>query len=271
MENYLEAKAKLFRMCKYGVVNIDDKYTSKIMDYGNCKWLTYGINKDCDLRAVHVEYLETGSAFDIEIDGVEEHFFIPVKGRFNVYNGLAAIGAALVAGLSVEQIRHCLAAITGVPGRIQTVPNDKGVHVFVDYAHSPDSIANIINNVRDFTNKRVIILFGCGGEKDTTKRPIMGRIAGELADYCIITSDNPRSEQPEDIIKQIQEGLSETNCQYETYIDRREAIFYGVKLLEPGDALIIAGKGHENMQIIGKQSFPFDDLKVAQEALEALN
>jgi len=269
MENYLTAKAKLFGQCRFGIVNADDKYSPQIMSIGkNCeKWISYGIDNDCDLRAVHI----TDGAFDVEIDGVLEKFELPVKGRFNIYNALGVIGAALAIGINVEQIKKGLAAFKGVPGRIQSVDNDKGFNVLVDYAHSPDGLINIINAVRAFTEGRLITLFGCGGDKDTGKRPIMGRIAGELSDHCIVTSDNPRTESPAEIIRQIEEGIKDTNCPYDSMVDRREAIFHGIKMLKPGDALIIAGKGHETYQIIGDQEIHFDDIEVAREGLANCN
>lgn len=271
MENYLAAKAKLFGQCRYGIVNGDDKYSPQIMTIGNCeKWITYGIDSDCDLRALHIRYLDDvqeGSSFDIEIEGVLENFYLPVKGRFNIYNALAAIGAALSVGISVKDIRAGLATFQGVPGRLQSVSNDKGFHVLIDYAHSPDGLVNIINAVRAFTTGKVITLFGCGGDRDKEKRPIMGRIAGELSDHCILTSDNPRSEPPNSIITQIEEGVKDTNCLYDVFVERRDAIFHGVAMLEPGDSLIIAGKGHENYQIVSDQTLHFDDVEVAKEAL----
>ncbi|MCL2399271.1 MAG: UDP-N-acetylmuramoyl-L-alanyl-D-glutamate--2,6-diaminopimelate ligase [Defluviitaleaceae bacterium] len=270
MENYLAAKAKLFGQCRYGVVNGDDKYSPQIMTIGNCeKWITYGIDSDCDIRALHIKHMPEGSSFDIEIEGVLENFYLPVKGKFNIYNALAAIGAALAVGISVEHIKSGLAAFEGVPGRIQSVPNDKGFHVLVDYAHSPDGLVNIINAVRAFTTGQVITLFGCGGDRDKEKRPIMGRIAGELSDHCILTSDNPRSEPPKAIIDRIEEGVKDTSCSYDTFVDRRDAIFKGVAMLKSGDALIIAGKGHEDYQIIGDQTLHFDDVEIAKEALAA--
>ena len=269
MENYLAAKAKLFGQCRYGVVNVDDQYSPQIMSIGSCeKWITYGIDNDCDIRALHIGSQAEGSVFDVEINGVLEHFYLPVKGRFNVYNALAAIGAALAVGIDVELIRSGLANFEGIPGRIQSVPNDKGFNVLVDYAHSPDSLVNIINAVREFTAGRLITLFGCAGDRDAGKRPIMGRIAGELSDHCIVTSDNPRSEPPEEIIRQVEEGLSETNCPYDSFVDRRAAIFHGISMLKAGDSFIITGKGHEDYQIIGETSIYFDDVEVAKEALK---
>jgi UDP-N-acetylmuramoyl-L-alanyl-D-glutamate--2,6-diaminopimelate ligase len=184
---------------------------------------------------------------------------------------LGVIAASLLMNVPVDVIQRGLSATKGVPGRLQSVPNNIGASVIVDYAHSPDSLVNIINAVREFTKGRLIALFGCGGDRDKTKRPIMGKIAGELADYCIITSDNPRNESPEEIIAMVEEGIQETNCQYEAISDRREAIFRGIELLEAGDGLIIAGKGHEDYQIIGGQSLHFDDTEVALEALGALS
>jgi len=266
MENYLAAKAKLFGQCRIAVVNADDKYSPQIMSIGNPeRWITYGIDSNCDLRAINVKEKDAGCTFSI--DGICDNFYLPVKARFNIYNALACIGTALAIGINVEQIRAGLANFEGVPGRIQSVPNDKGFNVIVDYAHSPDSLDNIINSVRDFTTGRVITLFGCGGDRDTDKRPIMGRIAGELSDYCILTSDNPRSEPPEIILKQIEAGVKETSCKFASMIDRREAILHGIEMLNPGDSLIIAGKGHENYQIFKDETIHFDDVEVAKEGL----
>jgi UDP-N-acetylmuramoyl-L-alanyl-D-glutamate--2,6-diaminopimelate ligase len=267
MENYRDAKARFFAQVNAGVLNADDPVSAFIMEHYKCNWLTYGIKNECDLCAVNITDTPEGSSFDVEIDGARVHFFLPVKGRFNIYNSLAAIGAALSMDIPVAVIKEGVAAIHGIPGRVQPVLNDKGLKVLVDYAHSPDGLINIINAVREFTSGRVITLFGCGGDKDRGKRPMMGRIAGELSDYCIITSDNPRNEPPDEIIKQIEEGMKETNCPYECHVNRREAIFAGVAALTQADTLIIAGKGHEQYQIIGNETLPFDDADVAQEAL----
>jgi UDP-N-acetylmuramoyl-L-alanyl-D-glutamate--2,6-diaminopimelate ligase len=266
MENYRDAKARLFSQCKTAVLNADD--TAMPYMRGNApKVLTYGIDSACDLQAVHIDYKPEGSSFGLEIGGITERFYLPVKGRFNVYNCLAAIGAGLALNIPAEAIKKGVEQIKGIPGRVQSVPNSKKAHVLVDYAHTPDGLVNVINAVREFTAGRLITLFGCGGDKDKTKRPVMGRIAGELSDYCIITSDNPRSETPEDIIRQIEIGLKDTNTPYEIHSNRRDAIFAGAAMLKTGDSLIIAGKGHEKIQIIGGESIPFDDFEVALEAM----
>ena len=196
------------------------------------------------------------------------HVALQTKGRFNIYNALAAIGTCMQLGLSLEEICEATTSIKGVPGRIQDVPNNIGAHILVDYAHSPDGVYNILSSVREFTSGRVIIIIGCGGDRDKTKRPIMGQIAGELADYCILTSDNPRTENPHQIISHIEEGTKPTGTPYEVIENRRDAIFAGIKMLTPGDALIIAGKGHEDYQIIGEKTIHFSDYDTAVEALK---
>jgi UDP-N-acetylmuramoyl-L-alanyl-D-glutamate--2,6-diaminopimelate ligase len=268
MENYKLAKAKLFAQCKLGAANVDSEAGVYMATHFPCPFITFSIDKPSDLKAENIKYMTSGVEFTVKINGDEALFFIPMKGRFSVYNALGVIAASLHMSIPLETIQRGLNATNGVPGRLQSVPNSIGASVIVDYAHSPDSLVNIINAVREFTQGRLIVLFGCGGDRDRTKRPIMGKIAGELADYCIITSDNPRSESPDDIMAMIEEGIQDTNCQYETVEDRREAILRGVEMLEDGDGLIIAGKGHEDYQIIGDQSLHFDDVEVALEALK---
>jgi UDP-N-acetylmuramoyl-L-alanyl-D-glutamate--2,6-diaminopimelate ligase len=267
MDNYKAAKAKLFKQSRFGVLNADD--VSMPVIRGNLSdYFTYGIENDCDLKAIHTEYTAEGSSFEIVINEKPEYFHLHVKGKFNVYNCLAAIGALLALGVPVADIQMGVEFIKGVPGRIQSVPNKLGANILIDYAHSPDGLVSVINAVREFTEGRVITLFGCGGDKDKLKRPVMGRIAGELSDACIVTTDNPRSEDPLKIINQIIDGLKETNTPYETYVDRREAIQAGIGMLTAGDALIIAGKGHETVQHIGDKLIPFDDYEVALDILE---
>ena len=272
MENYRLAKAQLFTQSSYAVVNVDDESTPVMLQYhGSAPFLTYSIDRDSDLQALHIEYRPQGSVFELaEEDGTLQSFTLPVEGRFNIYNSLAAIGVAHVLGLDIDMIRGGVAGLSGVPGRIQSVPNRHGVHVLVDYAHSPDGLTNIISSVREFLRdcSRIITLFGCGGDRDREKRPIMGQIAGELSDYCIITSDNPRTEHPMEIIRQIEPGVHETGTPYEICENRRDAIFTGVRMLKPGDALIIAGKGHEDYQIIGTVKHHFSDFETAVNALD---
>jgi len=270
MENYMLAKARLFQQCSHGVVNVDSEAGRYILKHSPCDFITFSIDRDSDLKARDIKYLENGVEFTVDIDSAPTDFFIPIKGKFSVYNALGVIGAALSMKIPVSAIEKGLSAMKGVPGRIQDVANNKGVHVIVDYAHSPDSMVNIINAVREFTKGRVIIIFGCGGDRDTGKRPIMGKIAGELADYCVLTSDNPRGEDPMAIIGAIEAGVKETTCGYAVEPDRRRAIFKGVGMLKPEDTLIVAGKGHESYQEIKGARTHFDDVEVAREALEAI-
>lgn len=267
MENYCAAKAKLFRMCEYGVVNVDDSWADKIMENASCGFLTYSIEKPSDLQAVDIEYLPDRVHFTVGIKGENIRFELMVPGRFSVYNALAAIGTALMMGIDVNDIREGINSIKGVPGRIQSIKNDKGFNVIVDYAHTPDGLENIINAVREFTKGRVITVFGCGGDRDKTKRPIMGEIVGKLSDIAIVTSDNPRSEEPEEILKEIEIGIKPVTDKYEMHPDRGEAIKRAIEIAKQGDSVIIAGKGHENYQILKDKTIHFDDAEAAKEIL----
>jgi len=274
MENYAQAKAQLFAQSKLAVVNADDEYTPVMA--ARCKSrLTYGLQNTAGLHATNIEFSPHSSTFEL----LGEHYYLPVAARYNVYNVLAAIGA--VVGLDVKLdatniqaamvdmsvIRKAVGEISGVPGRVQNVPNELGVSILVDFAHTPDGLESTISSVRETTMGRIVTIFGCGGDRDTTKRPIMGHIAAELSDYCIITSDNPRTEDPFTIIAQIEKGVKPTAKPYEVCENRRDAIYSGVKMLREGDTLIIAGKGHEDYQEIGGVKYPFSDYETAQSAI----
>lgn len=267
MENYCAAKAKLFKMCEYGVVNADDEWADKIMENADCKIMTYSIAKPSDLQAKDIEYLMDRVHFTVNIKGEDVRFELMVPGRFSVYNALGAIGAMVSMGIETADIKAGINNIKGVPGRIQNIPNDKGFNVIVDYAHTPDGLENIINAVREFTKGRIITVFGCGGDRDRTKRPIMGRIVAELSDIPVITSDNPRSEEPEAILKEIEVGVKPVTGRYEMIVDRKSAIKKAIQIAEKGDSIIIAGKGHENYQILKDRTIHFDDAEVAAEIL----
>jgi len=291
MENYARAKAQLFSQSKFAAVNADDG-ASKIMleHHGDDPFFTYGIENTAHFRAIHTVCEPRHSSFTLQNGEVSLPITIPVGGRFNVYNVLASAAAASALGIPVPQIQTAAAGLCGVPGRIQSVPNSRGLNVFVDYAHTPDGLENIISAVRGTTAGRVITIFGCGGDRDVTKRPIMGEIAARLSDYCILTSDNPRTEDPQKILAQIEAGAQgaqgaqpkpganaqssavlskpESLSAYEIIENRRDAIFAGIKMLRPEDALIIAGKGHEDYQIIGTTKHHFDDFETATKALQ---
>ena len=270
MENYAQAKAELFKMCKNGVVNVDDKWSEVILKAAKCPVITYGIENEADLQAKNIVYYMDKVTFDVNIRGKNYAFELHVPGRFSVYNALGVIGAALALNIEPEIIRQGINSIKGVPGRIQNVPNDRGFNVIVDYAHTPDGVENILKAVREFTKGRIITVFGCGGDRDRTKRPIMGELAGKLGDYSVVTSDNPRSEEPMEILKEIEVGIKSVTDKYELVVDRRDAIFRAVAMAEKGDSIVIAGKGHEDYEIFKDKTIHFDDTEVAKEALEGL-
>lgn len=270
MENYCNSKAKLFKMCEIGILNADDKYCDKILENASCKVLKYSIENKSDLQAKNIKYLMDKVEFDVNIKGIDEHFILNIPGKFSVYNALCVIAASIALEIPIEIIKNGISKIKGVKGRIQTIPNNKGFNVIVDYAHTPDGLDNIVKAVREFTKGKIITVFGCGGDRDRKKRPIMGEISAKLSDYTIITSDNPRSEVPEEIINEIEVGVLPITKEYEKITSRKEAIFKAIKIANSGDSVIIAGKGHEDYEIFADKIIHFDDAEVANEALEDL-
>ncbi|WP_250227382.1 UDP-N-acetylmuramoyl-L-alanyl-D-glutamate--2,6-diaminopimelate ligase [Anaeropeptidivorans aminofermentans] len=268
MEAYKEAKGKLFKACDISIINSDDAYSLYMQECTAGKIITYGIEKPADIKAYNVKYYNNGIKFDVSINGDAVEFSIPIPGRFTVYNALGVITCSIAMDIPIDIIKRALENLHGVPGRIQSVPNDKGIGVYVDYSHTPDSLENIICAVREFTKGKVITIFGCGGDRDRTKRPIMGEISGKLSDFSIITSDNPRTEIPSQILDDIEPGVKKAEGNYIKIVDRKEAIFYGIKMAEKGDSVIIAGKGHENYQIFADKTIHFDDWEIANEALK---
>ena len=260
MENYLNAKAKLMKLSRAGVVNFDDDGGKEIARKGDCEnILKAGFGDGCDLVASDVEISARGSKFNMTYNGKTYPVTVAIPGQFSVYNAICAAGAAIQLGISIEDIIEGLKNAAGVVGRVEVVPTDTDYTVIIDYAHTPDGLMNIIKCVKGFAKGRVITLFGCGGDRDNTKRPIMGEIAGKLSDFTIITSDNPRTEVPEAIIDEIEIGMKRTNGEYITITDRREAIGYALDNAKTDDVIILAGKGQETYQIIGKQKFDFDE------------
>ncbi len=260
MENYLNAKAKLFKMSAKGVVNYDDDGGKTIVERAECAdILRTGLNDGCDLRAQNIRITTRGSQFDMIYNGNTYSASVGIPGEFSVYNAVCAAGAALQSGIGIEDVIDGLRTATGVVGRVEVVPTDTDYTVIIDYAHTPDGLENIIRCVKGFAEGRVITLFGCGGDRDNTKRPIMGEIAGRLSDFCIVTSDNPRTEDPDAIIDEIEVGIKSTGADYIRICDRRKAIAYGLDMAKSGDVLILAGKGQETYQIIGKEKFDFDE------------
>mgnify|MGYP002614732349 FL=1 len=259
MENYYKAKAKLFTMCKKGVVNSDDEYGMRIANEASCEIIKAGLEDGCDLKAENIKITSRGTDFDMIYKGEKYPVNLRIPGKFSVYNAICAAGAAIELGIDIATIQKGLAAAAGVLGRVEVVPTDTDYTVIIDYAHTPDGLENIINCVQGFAQGRVITVFGCGGDRDSTKRPIMGEIAGRLSDFSIITSDNPRTENPQKIVDQIEDGMKKTDGKYICITDRREAIGYALDNAKAGDVIILAGKGQETYQIIGKEKFDFDE------------
>lgn len=260
MIQYKNAKLKLFKMCRCSVINTDDPVADEILRSSTSEsvW-SYGIDNKADFRATNLYHLEAGVHFILEFKGKSFEVTINTPGKFSVYNTLAAIAACHRSGLAIEDIIEAIKKIEGVKGRFEHVQNIKGILTIVDYAHTPDGLENILTSVRSLGKRKVIVVFGCGGDRDMRKRPIMGEIAGRLADFCILTSDNPRSENPFVIISEIEAGLLKVSRSYEIVEDRKEAIYRALDLADSDDVVVIAGKGHETYQIYADRTIDFDD------------
>ena len=261
MKDYFESKLKLFDMCKIGFVNSDDLQTAKIPRLLPDKNIsTYGIDKDITITNSFVDY-------KVKIGTRNERIKIDIPGRFSVYNSLAAIAITTKLGCGAEEIKEALLDLK-VPGRSELVENKKELTIMIDYAHSPESLENILSAVKSYTKGRVISLFGCGGDRDSGKRPLMGEISGKIADFTIITSDNPRTEEPEKIVKQIEEGMKKTKGKYICIVDRIEAIKYAIKMANKNDIIVLAGKGHEPYQEINGVKHPFDERIIVNDIID---
>ena len=270
METYRKAKEKFFTpfYLKHAVVNADDEAAPHMQ--GKVETTTYGVSKPADAYAKDIEILESGVSFVLNWKDVHLPLHLHISGIFNVYNSMAAAVACLEMGMAPEKVKEGLEAVTVVPGRIEPLPTHTPYRVILDYAHSPASLESILKTIREFTRGRLICLFGCGGGRDREKRPIMGEISGRLADFSILTSDNPRLEQPMDILRAIEEGIKPTGAPYVVIENRREAIRYAMQMGQPGDVIVLAGKGHETYQDIGGQKLPFDEKVVVRELLREM-
>lgn len=275
MAEYRRAKGLLFSQLgniydvnspKFAVINVDDETAPEYMKSTAAHMITYGIDHEADLQAVNIKMTASGTTFDLITPLETKAVAIQLIGKFSVYNVLASIGAALASGLPLTDIIRSVEAVKGVSGRFELVDAGQPFAVIVDYAHTPDSLENVLQTVLQFAKKRVFVVVGCGGDRDRLKRPLMAQIACNLATDPIFTSDNPRSENPLEIIKEMETGAE--GKKYQVIVDRREAIAFAVQQAEAGDIILIAGKGHETYQQIGKQIFPFDDRVVAKEAIK---
>ncbi|MBE6948225.1 MAG: UDP-N-acetylmuramoyl-L-alanyl-D-glutamate--2,6-diaminopimelate ligase [Ruminococcaceae bacterium] len=269
MEEYGRAKALLFRQSRIGIVNLDDEYCGLMTENATAKIFTYSIDKtEADLSAKNVVLKPDGISFAALMTARLEKVKLAIPGQFSVYNGLTALAALVNLGVDLRDAAQALSRCQGVKGRVEVVPTNSDFTVIIDYAHTPDALENVLNTVNGFATGRVVVLVGCGGDRDKTKRPVMGKTAVDMADFAIITSDNPRTEEPMAIIEDILEGVKGTKTPYKVIENRREAIGWAIKNHKPDDIIILAGKGHETYQIIGKTKNHFDEREVVREFLE---
>jgi UDP-N-acetylmuramoyl-L-alanyl-D-glutamate--2,6-diaminopimelate ligase len=275
MKEYFEAKARLFAgmrdsegKSRTAIINVDDAYGQQLIArFGrDVSIITFGMGARADFRASNFKIESTGTSYQLDIKGKSFLVRLPLIGRFNIYNSLAALAAMQALGLDVRAAVLALARAPQVPGRLEAVPARRQFQVFVDYAHTDDALLNVMKTCRDLSPNRLIVVFGCGGNRDKSKRPLMGAVADQNADYSIVTSDNPRKEDPTQIIRDIETGFR--SKRFESVLDRREAITRAIRLAQPRDIVLIAGKGHEKYQEFADRTIPFDDIEVAARAVE---
>lgn len=281
MENYGKAKRKLFeqldkektkkKRAKWGIVNQDSPWTPYILQGCSANILSYGIDNQADLKASNIRLEQQGTRALVTYQGKSLDCYWPLVGRFNVYNCLAAMAVALSQNLSLELINSYMSKMAFVRGRLEPVNNDLGLQIYVDFAHSDDALLNVLATLKEIQSKsgRLIVVFGCGGDRDRAKRPKMAEACERYADFCIVTSDNPRSEDPNSICEEVIKGFSKPGI-YQVELDRKTAIQKAVEIAQPKDILLIAGKGHETYQIFAHKTIEFDDCKVATDACAQL-
>ncbi len=268
-ENYFNSKLILFKNAQNSVINIDDSYGEKVLKKALGNKVTYGVEKSCDLKAENLHMHSRGVEFDTIFKNEKETIALNIPGKYNIYNALGSIGACLLEGISLQTIKEALGDIS-VPGRCEIVTKnyDLGYDVIVDYAHTPDGLENILATAREFTKGRLISVYGCGGDRDRTKRPIMGKVGSDLSDIAIITSDNPRTEDPSLIIKDVLEGIEKDN--YIVVEGRRDAIKKAMEIAKENDVIVVAGKGHEDYQILKDRTIHFDEREVIEELIKEI-
>lgn len=254
MEAYKTAKMQLFKHAKQAIINQDDPI--------GLEGITYGIENDADFRATDMKYSLDGTEFTLHYQNKQYPFTTKLIGKYNVYNCLAAIAVGVYKNRRISTLQKKLAEFEGIPGRLERIVGSEGVHLFVDFAHTEEAMENVLTTLRPMTTGRIITVFGCGGERDREKRPKMGRVVEQFSDHVIVTSDNPRSEDPIQICDEVAQGLKKKHL---IEVDRRSAIKKGIVMAEKGDIVLIAGRGHEPFQKIGGRLVPFDDREVARE------
>ncbi len=271
MDNHLEAKKKLFRMCRTAVVNSDDDYAEKLMSGLDCRVVTYSTGNDSTYSAKGVKYRPESVEYELVSDAGIGHIKVNTGGRFSVYNSLCAVSCAVEIGIPFSAAAAALSEMSGVKGRAEVVPTGRDFTVIIDYAHTPDGLKNILSTFRECRKNRLIAVFGCGGDRDKTKRPVMGNIAERFADYVIVTSDNPRTEDPSQIIKDILAGMKNSAVPVKVIENRAEAIKFAVSIAQKDDIIVLAGKGHETYQILKSGTIHLDEREIVAEALKELS
>ncbi len=268
MDEYIEAKSQLFGMCRIGALNLDDAACGAMTKMSKGETIGYSAEKNEGMFAENIEYNADGVVFDLSYKNEKVKIELSIPGKFSVYNALTAAACSKAAGFSLRDVAEGLKAAKGVKGRIEVVKTNTDYTVIIDYAHTPDGLVNILNAIRDFAKGRVVTLFGCGGDRDKTKRPQMGEIAGRLSDFCIVTSDNPRSENPAEIINDILAGINKTDCEYKVIENRFEAIEYALDNAKTDDIILLAGKGHETYQVLGDRTIVFDEREIVSKLID---
>jgi UDP-N-acetylmuramoyl-L-alanyl-D-glutamate--2,6-diaminopimelate ligase len=267
MEEYKKAKLRLFTpdFSSVYVVNVDDELGREIAKNYQGEVITYGIENPADVFAIDEEFSEDGLKFIMNLQDDIAYLKTNLCGRFNIYNIMCSASVARKLGVSMQDIKNGIRAITRVDGRFNVI-SAKDTSIIIDFAHTDDGLKNAISAIKEFAKGRVITVFGCGGDRDKTKRPLMGKVATELSDYCIITTDNPRSENPMDIISDIKKGIEKSN--YEVFVKRKEAIKYAISIAQKNDVIFIAGKGAEQYQEIGEIKYAYNDEKFIMQLIE---
>ena len=272
IENYYHAKRMMFDECDDAIINMDDEYGKRLYDEIKCRKYTCGIGNTADFYADNISIRADGTEFDYYYNGKSAHIVTQMIGMFNVFNVMAAISVCLKIGLEINDILKALKEYKGVKGRCEIIPTGKDFTVICDYAHTPDAIENILSSVKEYTSGDLICLFGCGGNRDSKKRPLMAKAAAKYADRLIITSDNPRDEIPEAIIDDILAGLTDKEIPFDVVVDRTEAIYHSLKIAQKGDIIVLAGKGHEDYQVLsGNEHIHFDEREIVSEGLKLIN
>lgn len=272
MENYYQAKKMMFDECDFALVNIDDDYGKRLLSEICCPKASYGSSQEADYYSDAAKIKADGTSFWYCFDGKSKLVNMKMTGMFNVSNVTAAITVCMKAGIPLEHILETIADYNGVKGRCEIIPTGRDFTVICDYAHTPDAIENILQSVKQYTEGRLICLFGCGGNRDAKKRPLMAKAAAKYADRLIITSDNPRDEIPESIIDDILVGLKDSKIPFDVVVDRTEAIYHSLKIARKGDIIVLAGKGHEDYQVLpGNEHIHFDEREIVSEGLKLID